>query len=145
VSKPAASDLLQAVGSWRPEAVSIFKAIVDEFSDVEALNPKAVEHRGCLLNRRALDNPHLEEWFEERFSDAQREYVLNHVHLWDVAWMPDDDARSAELTERLREFMPTLADFWRWSLAKQTGQPVEVWTSDDPEEYGPTIGFGYIR
>lgn len=145
MSDAFASDLLTTIAAWRPESVSAFESIIREFSDPAALDPVAVEYRGCLLNRRVLDSPRLEEWFEERFSDAQREYVLNHIHLWDVAWMPDDEERAGALTERLREFILVLADYWRWSLAKQASRPVEVWTSDDPEEYGPTIGFGYVR
>jgi len=65
--------------------------------------------------------------------------------LWDVVSMPDDDAQANALTERLRELLPILADYWRWSLARQVNKPIDVWIADDPEEYGPTIGFGYVR
>ena len=141
----SAGDLLRAVASWRTEAAVAFERLIPELNDARRLNPVAVEFRGCLLNREALESPHLEEWFEDRFSDEQREYALNHVHLWDVARMPAEDRGAGELTERLREFLPVLAEFWRWQLNQQTSKPVHVWIADDPDEYGPTIGFGFKR
>ena len=127
------------------DALPVFEALLPDLSDADALLPRVVEYRGCLLNKRAIDNPHLSECFEDRFVDAQREYVLNHVHLWDVIWQHEDDAKAEALTARLRRALPTIADFWRWHIGRQTRLPVEVWTSDDPEEYGPTIGYGLIR
>jgi hypothetical protein len=105
--------MLRAVTAWRPEAVALFEEIVPDFSDIAALNPQIVEHRGCILNRRALDNRRLSQWFEDRFGDGQREYVLNRVHLWDIAWMPNEEGPAEEVTARLRAFLPTLAEFWR--------------------------------
>jgi len=145
VSEDDASALLSAVAGWRPEAVPVFEALLPDLSDVGALLPSVVEYRGCVLNKRALDSPHLSEWFEDRFGDAQREYVLNHVHLWDVTWQHSEDAKADALTVRLREALPIIAEFWRWSIGQQTKLPVEVWTADDPEEYGPTIGYGMKR
>ena len=136
---------MEAAAEWRPDVAPMFEALLPDFSEQGALLPEIVEYCGCVLNRRALDNPHLPEWFEDRFIDAQREYVLNHVHLWDLTWQHTDDAKAEELTARLRAFLPVLAEFWRWRLAQQTKLPVEVWIADEPEEYGPTIGFGLPR
>ncbi len=142
----AVNDLLVAVREWRPSAVDTFEQILPDFVDAGVLLPIAVDFRGCLLSQRAtVDNPHLEAWFEDRFIDAQREYVLNHVHLWDAVWMPNDDAAADELTSRLQTFLPILAEFWVWHITRQSAREIDVWTADDPEEYGPTIGFGYKR
>lgn len=141
-----ASKVLAQVSLWRPETQALFVSVLVDLRDPSALDLDAVDYNGCLINRRALKHPEtLAAWFEDRFSDDQREYVLNHLHLWDVAEMPSDPAASSDLTERLRSFLPTLADFWRWRLASLTSRPFVVWTADDPEEYGPTIGFGYKR
>lgn len=145
MSESDAPDLLSSVAEWRAEAAPIFQALLPDLSDSDALLPNVVEYRGCLLNKRAIDSPHLSEWFEERFVDAQREYVLNHVHLWDVIWQHTDDVKAEALAARLRQALPTIADFWRWYIGRQTTLPVTVWTADDPEEYGPTIGYGLIR
>ena len=145
MSESNAPDLLPCVAEWRADALPVFEALLPDLSDAAALLPSVVEYRGCLLNKRAIDNPHLSEWFEDRFVDAQREYVLNHVHLWDVIWQHEDEVKAEALTARLRHALPTIADFWRWHIGRQTGLPIEVWTADDPEEYGPTIGYGLIR
>lgn len=142
----AANDLMAAVREWRSECVHAFESMLPEFAEPTVLLPVVVDFRGCLLKQSAMDNSHLEEWFEDRFVDEQREYVLNHVHLWDAVWMPNaDDDAAEQLTQRLRKFLPVLADFWTWHIARQSVRPVHVWTADDPEEYGPTIGFGYQR
>ncbi len=145
MSEGTASDLLRSVAEWRAEAVQIFEVLLPDLSDAGALLPSVVEYRGCPLNKRAIDSPHLSEWFEDRFVDAQREYALNHVHLWDVIWQHADDVEADGLTSRLREALPTIAEFWRWHIGRQTQLPIKVWTADDPEEYGPTVGYGLIR
>ncbi len=145
MSEASARRLLSAVAEWRPEALVYFEAVLADLTHADALLPTVVEYRSCLLNENAIDSPHLAEWFEDRFVDAQRECVLNHVHLWDVAVQYSDEAKADGLTQRLRSLLPVLAEFWRWRLSQQTALALEVWTSDDPEEYGPTIGYGLSR
>jgi hypothetical protein len=137
--------VLAALRQWNGDAADQFAPLLAEFARAEALNPRVVEYKGCLLTEYAVESPHLAEWFSGKYSDVQIEYVLNHVHLWDVIWMPSDGKEAEKLTERLSLFLPLLAEFWRWSLAKQTAAPIEVWTAGEPEEYGPTIGFNRRR
>jgi hypothetical protein len=81
----------------------------------------------------------LGEWFSGRFGDAQIEYAINHVHLWDALIGTDV---SSDRAEPLRDLV---ADVWRWWLPKQSEAAFEVWTASDGEEYGPTVGFGRAR
>lgn len=139
-------EVLLAVSNWRPDVVNVFEAVLPDLVDAGVLLPAVTDFRGCLLSASAITgNPHLEEWFEDRFTDAQREYVLNHLHLWDVVKTTDGVAVPEVVTGRLRALLPILAEFWTWHIAQQTDHAFDVWTADDPDEYGPTIGFGYER
>lgn len=140
-----ADEILAAVKEWRPECVDMFAKMLPEFAEPSVLLPIVVDFRGCLLKQSVINNPHLSVWFEDRFVDEQREYALNHSHLWDAVWMPDAGEAADEVTSRIRAFLPVLADFWTWHIARQTDRPIHVWTADDPQECGPTIGFGYQR
>ena len=137
--------LQSALRAWRPDVADRFGALLLEFADLEALTPEIAEYRGCVLNKKALDSAYLADWFSDKYSDEQREYVLNHVHLWDVICVGAGQSREEIVNSELREFLPVLADFWRWRFAQQSSLPITVWTVDDPEEYGPTIGFGLER
>jgi len=136
------SEALARLLSERPDLAETFpKSVFVALADL--LFPSVVEYRGGLVDERQLElHKHLESWAIER---AEVEYVLNHIHFLEVAAnravFPDPgvvDGREADLAT-------LTAEVWRWWLPQQTSTPTQVWFADDPDEYGPTVGFGLVR
>lgn len=116
---------------------SVFVSLAD------LLFPRVVSFRGGLVDARQLElHKHLEDWALE---GAEAEYVLNHIHFWDVTANRELFPDRGVVEGREAELAALAAEIWKWWLPQQTSAPVQVWIADDPEEYGPTVGFGLIR
>lgn len=135
-------DAIAQLRSERPDLAgrfpeSVFVALAD------LLFPSVVEFRLGLVDRRQLElHGRLENWALE---GAQAEYILNHVHFWDVVANRQVFPNPDIVAGREAELAALTAEVWKWWLPQQSDISVQVWIADDPEEYGPTVGFGKAR
>lgn len=106
--------------------------------------PTYVEERGCVLIQEHFSEETFERWWLELNGDIPRvEGLVNHVHLWDLFDLDQQDDRTGSVLDEMAEL---IAASWRCSLASSfPSRSFQVSLSDsDEEEYGPTVSFWSI-
>lgn len=104
------------------------------------LFPRVTRYRGCLISARGMAHPFRDDWFDGRHTLPQVEGILNHVVLCD-----EIDTEDRAIHDSMHAALSVVAEIWRWWLKKETALPFEVWTADNDDEYGPTLGFRSVR
>jgi len=101
--------------------------------------PRFVEYRGAVIREEAFNAVFFDQWWTKFSGDiAAIESMVNHLHLWDVFAQCDDEA-SFEIMDNL---LPIIRSCWSAALAEAfPNRRFEVWTANEPDDYGPTIGF----
>ncbi|MCB1257655.1 MAG: hypothetical protein KDB26_11140 [Microthrixaceae bacterium] len=107
----------------------------------KVLRPDLIDFRGCVLLRERFSHSSFEEWWEQLDGDVPEiESVVNHLHLWDLFEVEDEDV----LADRaLGDLAVAIASSWRCLLAETYPDRrfhVRVTTSANGD-YGPTISF----
>lgn len=107
----------------------------------KVLRPDLIEVRGCVLLRERFDQSNFDEWWRQLGGDvAEIEGVVNHLHLWDLFEVDDDDVL---VESALEDLALAIASSWRCLLAEVYPDrrfDVRVTTSAEAD-YGPTISF----
>ena len=102
--------------------------------------PRWVELRGCVLREEVADPEGVDRWLAQPEGSVQQtEWVLNHVHLYDVVeegWGEPEEL----FDERLMDVAERLAAAWRASLREAfPGRAFAVYVATPAEDHGPTV------
>jgi hypothetical protein len=105
--------------------------------------PRFVEVEGCVLIAERYDPANFRAWWQSLEGDIPRvEWVINHLHLWDLFPTGDDPA----LDRGLQSLAQIIARCWEGALRQAfPDRQFMIEVTDAAEDYGPTVAFSSSR
>lgn len=112
-------------------------------SFIEILYPDVIEYMDCIILKNNFDEVNFNEWMEKLDNNkSQVESLLNHLHLYDLFSMDNDENELLNIEYSALMIMK----FWKFSLEERYPNKVfEFKFSTEPDDYGPTITFFQVR
>ena len=145
---------LPTVQEWKRSAGNQSLTLIDYIASNADVNltlaitrflwPKFIEVRGCVLLPWVHNPEVFEQWWTKLEGEQSIiEKTLNHVHLWDIFEVNEEQSNDDTVLEGLANL---IAKLWRSALVDAfPDRKFLVTASNDKNDYGPTVMFCSVK